>query len=597
MSIDFNNSKMTSENSSKNSPKNSLKVAIVGSGIAGLLSALLLAESGISVKLFSKGELVQSNTSWAQGGLAVARDLSEDIAQHVKDTVLAGDGLVDERVALAILTKAPDLLKILNHFGVRLSEQRPALEGGHSKARVIHAKDSSGLAISSALIDSVRRASKIEVFEHALATELLLVGEKVEGLKVFYAGQMKEIWVDFVVLCTGGLGQIFKRSTNPPTAEGDGLALAFRAGAVLADMEFVQFHPTALALSGAPPFLLSEALRGAGATLINSRGRRFMLERDDRAELATRDVISRSIYEVLQSEAQLGMSESPGIIHTRDLYSGSGNRDIRNVWLDLRMLGREQLVERFPAIYRQLLEFGIDASLDLVPVAPAVHYFMGGIATDIAGRTSVPGLYALGEVACTGLHGANRLASNSLLEGGVMAMNLALALSNGGAPTCEFSGPKWSDQVLPAELKTDRRLDWGSDHTFPIDHWSLKGEVEESCGVVRNAETLRSFLKAHGQVLSSEYQNNLTIGPSNYRVESTRLLGALIAESALNREESRGSHYRIDFPDAAPAKVLFRQFSDRFGIRRKYLHADSGSSVLTLNESGVTNCRISSGPM
>jgi len=496
-------------------------VLILGSGLAGLLLALELGRLGFEVVLASKGTLVDSNTSHAQGGLAAVTgtEFLDSPELHLKDTINSGAGLVDERVASRIVNGGADLVRRLSELGVHFDRRGAgvlelALEGGHSSARVLHSRDTTGRAISLALIDQVRESPDITVLEKAFAVDLILRGDRCVGAHLLLDGGQVNLFASQVVLATGGTGQVFERTTNPPVATGDGIAMAWRAGARLIDMEFVQFHPTALYKPGAPAFLITEAARGAGAVLVDRAGQRFAHRFHPDGELATRDIVARAINTTMREQG------SPC------------------VWLDLRPIGSEAIGERFPNIVSNCRRWRIDPLVEPIPISPAAHYFMGGIWTDEAARTTVPGLYAIGECASVGLHGANRLASNSLLEAGVMAMRLAEEIANHGNRGRSTIPLKWE---RPARL------------LIPPDLSELKSCMYRHAGLERDEDGLAALLNfTSGNGLAS-------LPVSSAVVEAANLLqvGCLIARAARERRESRGGHWRSDYP--AVDDVHFRR--------------------------------------
>src|SRR5271168_2852872 len=371
---------------------------VIGAGIAGLSAAIRLADAG-RVLVVTKEELAESNTAYAQGGIAVAMGGEEDVALHLEDTMAAGDGLANRAAAAVLVSQGPQRVEELLTWGTAF-DRHPTSEGGelmrtregaHSRSRILHANgDATGKEIAVSLLRHVREIKTIELMEWTTSVDLIVEGGRVVGATLLDGeGGLRVVQARSVLLASGGAGQVYSDTTNPAVATGDGIAMAYRAGAAVSDMEFYQFHPTAFSAPGAPRFLLSEALRGEGALLVNVRGERFMERYHPLLELAPRDVVARAI--------------------TREGMDGP-------VYLDMRHEGKD-LRARFPGISAFLAKYHMELGRDLVPVRPAAHYLMGGVKTDVHGRTSLPGLYAAGEVACTGVHGANRLASNSLLEG------------------------------------------------------------------------------------------------------------------------------------------------------------------------------------
>jgi L-aspartate oxidase len=501
---------------------------IVGSGIAGLYAALLAREHG-SVLVLTKSSIDECNTRYAQGGIAASIGPEDSPELHLQDTLKAGAGLVNEEAARILTSEAADRIADLVRFGVPFDtangEVALGREGAHSRPRVLHAGgDSTGQHIELTL-SGLARLSRVTILEHCLARQIRVEGDTVQGLEALDArtGAQQEFGCRFLILATGGCGQLYKVTTNPEVATGDGVALAYRAGAEVMDMEFIQFHPTALRLPGVPAFLISEAVRGEGGLLRDESGRRFMPDYHPQAELAPRDVVARAIV-------------------TEMARSGSDR-----VYLDVTHLPPEKVSSRFPQIYRFCLEHELDITREPIPVSPAAHYMMGGVRTNTWGETNLAGLYACGETACMGLHGANRLASNSLLETVVFAKRVVQrTLDLPGVPT-----PAAPDaRPLPgaALAKASRP-----------DRTALQTLMWEKVGIVRDGPTLgeaarllsawKAALPAPCDRLSHELANLV-------------LLGRLVTEAALQREESRGAHYRRDFPEPRPEwlrHIVFRR--------------------------------------
>jgi len=497
-------------------------VIVVGSGIAGLIAALELSR-GVEVTLVTKAELAESNTRWAQGGIAAAMFADDSVAEHAADTLRAGAGLCDRAAVEVLCSEGPQRVRNLIRLGVNFDrhdgELARGLEAAHSHARVLHAGgDATGLSIEMALVRAVR-AANVSVLEHTFACDVVLRDQRVTGLDVLdAAGNQQRLDADAVVLASGGAGQLFLHTTNPAVATGDGVAIALRAGAVLADLEFYQFHPTALAMPGT--FLISEAVRGEGAVLLDARGNRFMQGLHAAAELAPRDVVARAI--AMQMAEQGG---SP-------------------VLLDATAMGAEFLRERFPTIDTACRMHGLDWSREPIPVTPAAHYWMGGVRTDLWGRTSVPGLFAVGEVACSGVHGANRLASNSLLESLVFAWRCA-GLLLGDASVLD-TGAAW-----PVGFQNELALGVAEEPSGgvveTVDREYLRRLMWESVGIQRSGERLQAALTTLDQWGMA--------GMSTDDLETANLLqlARVLAAAALARCESRGAHFREDYRETSDA--------------------------------------------
>jgi L-aspartate oxidase len=502
---------------------------VMGAGVAGLRAALQLAAHG-NVLVVTKESVRESNTHYAQGGIAVAENDSEDIALHLDDTVNAGDGLVHRPAAEVLVSEGPARVAELIEWGAKFDEENGRLlrtrEAAHSLPRILHANgDATGAEISRSLAAMARAHGHVDFAEWTSVTGLVVQDGRVMGADLLDAeGNARRLCARAVLIAAGGAGQVYSDTTNPGVATGDGIALAAEAGAELADMEFYQFHPTAFYFPGAPRFLLSEALRGEGAYLRNDRGERFMERYSPMLELAPRAVVARAV-------AREGLGDRPG--------------EARAVYLDMRHVQGVDLHKRFPGISAFLAKYVLDLHRDLIPVRPAAHYMMGGVKTDLDGRTTLPGLYAAGEAACTGVHGANRLASNSLLEGlvfGSRAAKAMLADGHSGGVSGEIDSKDRPDAVDSARIEGLILR--------------LQELMSHYASLVRDGDGLRAGLAAHeraGQELVSlatgfRMTRRLAEAKALHRVS-----GAILA-SALARTESRGAHFRSDYPQRNDAQ-------------------------------------------
>jgi L-aspartate oxidase len=494
---------------------------IVGGGIAGLRAASALAPVG-RVLILTKSDTTESNTGYAQGGIAAAMGPGDSVELHVADTLKAGAGLCDERAVRALVEEGPQRVQELIEWGAmfdRLPDGRLVfgLEAAHSARRILHAGDATGREISRVMWQRVGRLARVETVSHGFVTDILVESERVSGIRFFdNAGIRRTVCSNRVLLATGGAGQIFRETTNPAVATGDGIALAYRAGARVSDLEFVQFHPTALSVPGAPRFLISEALRGEGAKLVNAAGEPFMPRYDRAADLAPRDVVARAI------------------VRERESTGGP-------VYLTLQHLNAERVLARFPTIAAMCARAGLDIARDRIPVGPAAHYMMGGVDTDEWGRTSITGLFAAGETACTGVHGANRLASNSLLEGLVFGARAGSAMQAAGAEAA-VSGP---DRVRAAAVA----VAGGGTDTFDIDE--IRSLMWHAAGLFRSRQRLEPAVERLGQVFTAARDAAAAAGDSEiepWRFFNLATVALLVARAAIRREESRGGHYRADFP-------------------------------------------------
>jgi len=509
---------------------------IVGSGIAGLRAAVAVAAAGRRAALLTKDGATDSSSDKAQGGIAAVLSEDDELALHYEDTLLAGDGLCNEAAVRVLVEEGPARALELIEWGARFDREGTRLalarEAAHSKRRILRAQgDSTGREIVRALVEKMATMDGVTLRPRTFSVDLVLQGGRIAGLLALDegTGRVTLLRAPAVLLATGGAGMIYRETTNPPQATGDGAAMAYRAGAEMMDLEFVQFHPTALMLPGAPRFLLSEAMRGEGGRLVDAQGRSFMGAFDPRGDLAPRDVVARGIFEVMRREGAAC------------------------VFLDMTPLPAEAVRARFPRIAETCARFGLDIARDLLPVAPCAHFMMGGVKTDLMGRTAIPGLYAAGEVACTGVHGANRLASNSLLEGLVFGARAGAAvvqdriLEGGGGPLERDPGADGDAAERLGEAV--RSIDTGAAEEIVA---RLRQVLWDEVGIVREAEGLRRAVRT---ILNLE-SGLSPRPPRRVGLEARNLLfvGRLVAESALRREESRGSHYRSDFPRPEPGR-------------------------------------------
>jgi L-aspartate oxidase len=521
-------------------------IVVVGSGAAGLYAALCLP-SHLNVALITKDTLKTGASDWAQGGIAAAIDPTDSPQLHLEDTLKAGAGLCDREAVEFLVKHAPDAIASLVEMGVAFDRHGEklsmTLEAAHSRPRVLHAADTTGRAIVTTLTEKVLARPNIKILSQAVALNLRLDPQngRCRGINLLYESKILPVQASAVVLATGGGGQVFAQTTNPEVSTGDGVALAWRAGATLKDLEFIQFHPTALTVPGAPRFLISEAVRGEGAHLIDERGERFAFDYHEAGELAPRDIVSRAIFNHLQKT-----TDDPARAH---------------VYLDMRAIAPEKIRYRFPNIIQVCKKWEIDVFSQPIPVAPAAHYWMGGIATDLNCQTSIEGLYAIGEAASTGVHGANRLASNSLLECIVFAAQLS---------QIEIASHPSSEESL---FLVDEKGDWKEEmKTIDRVRQNLPSLMWQSAGISRSQEILESAI---GQVNS--WREEISKGaiaryllkfPPDECVTLTSPLAEqqlrrtsqtmnlldiayLILKSAAFRTESRGGHYRSDYPQTS----------------------------------------------
>ena len=534
----------------------SFDIIVVGAGAAGLYSALCLPAE-LRVAIVSKASLPLSASDWAQGGIAAVVDPQDSVDLHIADTLRAGAGLCDRDAVEFLVTHAAACIESLVDLGVgfdRVDEKLAlTLEAAHSRPRVLHAADTTGRALVSTLADRVLAQPNITVLTQAFALDLWLEAGVCQGISLLYQGQIIWVKATAVVLATGGGGQVYAQTTNPEVSTGDGVAMAHRAGGLLRDLEFVQFHPTALTKVGAPRFLISEAVRGEGAHLVDDTGYRFTFDYHPAGELAPRDVVSQAIFSHL-------LKQSP------DPAQGC-------VWLDLSPIPAAKIRHRFPNIIQVCQHWGIDILTELIPVAPAAHYWMGGIETDLMTRTSIPGVYAVGETTSTGVHGANRLASNSLLECVVFGAQLSKISIAPQSPADNLEIPHLtaSSQLNWSEKITNNPADW-IDRVRAI-RQELPRLMWQAAGICREQNSLKLaidrviFLQSEFNDLPITQLITQLVPPQSLTLpaaiserdlctwgETRNLLdiGRSILTGALMRTESRGGHYRTDFPAIDP---------------------------------------------
>ncbi|HEY5584171.1 MAG TPA: L-aspartate oxidase [Ruminiclostridium sp.] len=493
-------------------------VIIIGSGIAGVYTALEIPES-YQIGIVTKETLNISNSVLAQGGIAVSLDEKNDSPKlHFDDTLFAGAGLCDEQSVWVLVEEAAENIRNLCSLGVNFDKSGQELsltrEGAHSVNRIIHSGDTTGKEVCDKLIEGAQHRANISIYERFFAVDLIVELGKCYGVIVYDEQQdkMKIFRSSSVVVATGGFGQIYSHTTNPEVATGDGVGMCLRVGAEAMDMEFIQFHPTVLYHPKDKSFLISEAVRGEGAQLKNANGERFMHKYHELGELAPRDVVSRAIFEEMA-------------------ISGS-----RNVFLDVTFQSREHLEKRFPNIFKTCLDYGIDMSKDYIPVAPAEHYCMGGIKTDVDGQTNINGLYACGEVACTGIHGANRLASNSLLEGLVFGRKIARIIE------LEAKQPNLTD----INIKTLEISNKENDNTLRHMKEEIQATMTKYVGIIRNEQGLTTAANIISGILE-RYSKLKGFSLIKLEVSNMLTVAKLVIDSALERKESRGAHYRSDF--------------------------------------------------
>ncbi len=501
---------------------------VIGSGVAGLSAAIALSGAG-RVVVLNKGRAMEGSSEFAQGGIAVAISEEDSIGFHLEDTLAAGRGFCREEAVKVMVEEGPDRIRDLISWGAEFDKEGGrfafAKEAAHSKERILRAKgDATGEEIVKTLLRRVSSSPEIAIFEHHFTIDLLIDENGCSGAIVMDEpkGEIYLIRTRATIIATGGIGRVYSRTTNPPVVTGDGIAMAFRAGAELEDMEFIQFHPTSLFLPGAPPFLLSEAMRGEGAVIRNINMEAFLSRHHADAEMAPRDVVARAIWLEMQA-------------------TGS-----RHVYLDLTSLEPAFIIRRFPKIYATCLQYDLDITEEMIPVSPAAHFIMGGIKTDINGATNISGLYAAGEAACTGVHGANRLASNSLLEGLVFG-------SRAGEEAAKASDKKEVANGKLDSLAHDLMSDYGEGSKESRDDSdkiinSIRRLMWDKAGIVRSKEGLDAALISIKELRTLLNKRKQT-SRADLELKNILTIAQLITIPALTREGSIGAHYRSDFPD------------------------------------------------
>ncbi len=498
------------------------RYAIIGSGIAGLWTALHLPKQD-SVVVITKSAVRESSTQYAQGGIAVALPPSDSPELHKQDTLQAGAGLCDEPAVEILTREGPQVVEELISYGAVFDRENGhlayGLEAAHGINRIVHARgDATGEEVERTAYEAVREAPNITIYQETAAAELIVVDGECVGVEAVAvaSGEVMRFIADVTLVATGGVGSLYKYSTNPPVATADGIALAYRAGAALEDLEFIQFHPTALADEGYPKFLISESVRGEGAKLLNADGEQFMIRYHPQEELAPRDIVARAAYNEMTA-------------------AGSDH-----VYLDFRPIGRDRMHKRFPRIIEELHKRGFNPEEEPVPSTPVAHYMMGGIATDLHGQTEIGRLFACGECANYGVHGANRLASNSLLDGLVFGKRSAAAMA----------------EIAPLATDLEQQAAAGQQNHIPAAPADLKPQIQQlmwkQVGIIRDGDGL-----ARAQAQLEEWSKRIAVShsPALAELEATNMcqVGMLMAAAALHRTESRGAHYRTDFPDTSKA--------------------------------------------
>ncbi len=494
---------------------------VIGGGVAGMRAAMSAAKSG-KVIMLCKNDFRRSNTFYAQGGIAAVLGPEDSIESHIQDTLTAGNGLCDQEVVRFVVENGPEQIEQLLAWNTELDKKEDLLvlgrEGGHSYNRIVHGMgDATGRVLVDAIKQQVKDHSNIKLFDECFSIDFLTEGNQCFGVVCFHPRHgLQCIWARKTILATGGAGRLYRETTNPSGATADGLAMAYRAGAVLTDMEFVQFHPTTLYVAGATRVLITEAIRGEGGQLLDRHGHRFMKDYDERLELAPRDIVSRAIYK------QMDLTKST------------------HVYLDVRHLGREKFSKRFPNISKICESFDIDVEEDLIPVRPSAHYMIGGVKTNLEGETSIKDLYACGEAAATGLHGSNRLASNSLLEGMVFGQQCG----DSAAAEISDSDDEIQRHRIISQIEQSQRTELDISDVVN----SLRSVMTRNVGVERHGDRLKETIEIiefwQRYVLDKVFDD-----PTGWECQNMLTISYLIAVGSLQRCESRGVHYRQDYPD------------------------------------------------
>jgi L-aspartate oxidase len=512
-------------------PQQVTDVLVIGGGVAGLRAAIAAADAGVEVLLLTKDTIDQSNTWYAQGGIAAVLQPLDSIEAHIQDTRTVGVGLCDDDAVRLVIEEGPKRVLELLQWGANFDKQQGnaydlafGLEGGHSFARILHAYgDATGRELATTLIKRVRSFDSVRVSEKSFCIDLLTHEGRCIGVLALINGQVNVIWARRTILATGGAGQLYRESTNPPIATADGQAMAYRAGATLQDMEMVQFHPTTLYVAGASRALITEAVRGEGAYLVDRNGERFMHHYHPDGELAPRDVVSRSIVQQIR----------------KTHYT--------HVYLDVRHLDQSKFRARFPQLAKLCMEFEIDPGKDRIPIHPATHYMIGGVDSDELGRSSLPGLYAIGEAACSGLHGANRLASNSLLEGLAYGARAGVDAAR-GAQENAIRFPQTLDHRVPPSTRTELDV---------VDvRNSLRSVMWRNVGIERDGDRLtetREIVAFWSRYVMDKVFDPVTLGPvtamAGWELQNMLTVSFLVTSAAYTRLESRGAHFRTDYPE------------------------------------------------